>query len=232
MFSKIYKSLPEGLFSFFFPIYLGKNLDDGSMVSVYQTLMGLCGVLTLAGIFLTWNLSRKIENFFLGHRRLSWYILFGGILTSLGFIATMFEVHRGIVTIAILLGPVLIAYSLSESGLVRATWTMLLQVSIVAGSAIFVRESFYTVELASSVAVLLLINAISGYVRTPEEYKKLAGISSWAFVVFIWLNIFAVEIASAVYFFSMSLWIYTLVRLHYVAAERLGNSTMRLLYSS
>ncbi|WP_148290417.1 hypothetical protein [Thermococcus litoralis] len=207
-------------------------MDDGSMVSVYQTLMGLCGVLTLAGIFLTWNLSRKIENFFLGHRRLSWYILFGGILTSLGFIATMFEVHRGIVTIAILLGPVLIAYSLSESGLVRATWTMLLQVSIVAGSAIFVRESFYTVELASSVAVLLLINAISGYVRTPEEYKKLAGISSWAFVVFIWLNIFAVEIASAVYFFSMSLWIYTLVRLHYVAAERLGNSTMRLLYSS
>ncbi|KUK00096.1 MAG: hypothetical protein PWP49_1329 [Thermococcaceae archaeon] len=231
MFSKIYESLPEGLFSFL-PNYLGKNLDDGSMISVYQTLMGLCGVLTLAGIFLTWNLSRKIENFFLGHRRLSWYILFGGILTSLGFIATMFEVHRGIITIAILLGPVLIAYSLSESGLVRATWTMLLQVSIVAGSAIFVRESFYTVELASSVAILLLINAISGYVRTPEEYKKLAGISSWTFVVFIWLNIFAVEIAPAVYFFSMSLWIYTLVRLHYVAAERLGNSTMRLLYSS
>ncbi|WP_255454113.1 hypothetical protein [Thermococcus sp. 2319x1] len=43
--------------------------------------------------------------------------------------------------------------------------------------------------------------------------------------MFIWLNIFAVEIASAVYFFSMSLWIYTLVRLHYLAAERLGNST-------
>ncbi|MCO6042111.1 hypothetical protein [Thermococcus alcaliphilus] len=202
------------------------------MISVYQTLMSLCGVLTLVGIFLTWNLSRKIENFFLGHRRLSWYILFGGILTSLGFIATMFDVHRGIITIAILLGPVLIAYSLSESGLVRATWTMFLQVSIVAGSAIFVRESFYTVELASSVAILLLINAISGYVRTPEEYKRLAGISSWAFVVFIWLNIFAPEIAPAVYFFSISLWIYTLVRLHYVAAERLGNSTMRLLYSS
>lgn len=202
------------------------------MASVYQTLMSICGVLTLTGIFLTWNLSRKIETFFLGHRKLSWYILFGGILTSFGFIATMFEVHKGIITTAILLGPVLIAYSLSESGLVRATWTMLLQVSIVAGSAIFVRDSFYTVELASSVAILLLINAISGYVRTPEEYKKLAKISSWAFVGFIWLNIFIGEIAPAIYFFSTSLWIYTLVRLHYVASERLGNSTKGLLYSS
>lgn len=201
------------------------------MIDVYQSLMSLCGLLTLTGIFLTWNISRKIESFFLGHRKLSWYILFGGILTSLGFIATMFEVHQAIISFAILLGPVLITYSLSESGLVRATWTMLLQVGIIAGSAIFVRNSFYTVELASSVAIVLLINAISGYIRTPEMYKRLAEISSWTFVGFIWLSLFVGEIAPVVYLFSMTLWIYTLVRLHYVAVERLGDFNKELLYS-
>ena len=196
------------------------------MISIYQIFMSTGGALTLVGIFLTWNLSRKIEGFFLGHKKLSWCILLGGILTSLGFIVTMLEVHEGIISIAILLGSILIAYSLSESELVKPTWTMLLQIVLIVLSTIFVEnKEFYMVELVSSFSLILLINAIVGYVRTPENYKNLAKIASWMFVGFIWLNNLQPTraIAPVIYVLSVVTWSYTLVRLHYVAVARFSN---------
>ncbi|USH00311.1 hypothetical protein K1720_02240 [Thermococcus argininiproducens] len=203
------------------------------MVDQYQIFMSVGGILVLVGIFLTWNLSQQIEKVRLGGRRLSRYILVGGILTSLGFIATMFEIHEAIISVAILLGPAMIAYSLSESKLVKATWTMLLQVVLIMASTIFVeKKGFYVIELGSSVSLILLINAIAGYIRTPENYKTLAKISSWVFVVFIWLNALQSTrtMAPVVYLLSLVIWIYTLVRLHYVARIRFNSLEIESQY--
>lgn len=202
------------------------------MADLYTVFMSAGGLLTLAGIFLTWSLSREVEVNRLGKERISWCVLAGGFLTALGFAGLSIAIKSNVVALLVLLGPALIAYALSESGLVRATFTLLLQ-SFLLLPLVFLRRNAMmgVIELASTLSVLLLINAIAGYVGTPREYKALAGMSSWGIVLTVWLTSFETwrTAGSVVYLLSLTLWVYTLIRLHTVAAERFHNSAQKVL---
>ncbi|ASJ02886.1 hypothetical protein A3L09_06245 [Thermococcus profundus] len=197
------------------------------MVVLYSFFMGLGGLLTLSAIFLTWNLSQRVELGRLGKRRISWCILLGGLLTAIGFFGMMENVESNIVAFLVILGPALIAYALSESGLVKATSALLIQ-SFLLLPLVLLRKDLImdVVELGSTLSQLLLINAVVGYVRTPPEYRSLAGLSAWGVLISVWFISFdAVKLAgSVIYLISVALWLYTLLRLHTVSIERFHNS--------
>ncbi|WP_048148083.1 hypothetical protein [Palaeococcus ferrophilus] len=193
------------------------------MSEMYYGLMSLGGILALVGIFLTWGLSRSVETKELGTKRLSNLLLLGGLLTALGFITTMVNISEGVITFAILLGPAVIVYSLSESGLVRANLLTLIQVALVVVAALVSPgRNFRIAGIASSISLVLLINVITGYPRAPTHFRRLAWLSSWGLVAFLMMMASprTGTIGPVVYVFSMALWIYTLLHLlHLMNAE-------------
>lgn len=67
----------------------------------------------------------------LGGRRISPWILVGGLLTSIGFGAISMDFESPMIALLISLGSAFIGYSLAESGMVRAKPEMLIQVFVI-----------------------------------------------------------------------------------------------------
>ena len=193
-------------------------------MDLYFKAMAAGGMLVLLGIFLTWNLARMVEKFRVEKKGLSWLVLLGGLLTALGFIPKLASEESGVIVWAVVLGPVLISYALSESGLVRANLEMLLQVGVVISSLAFQGGNYIAVaKLFSAVSIILLINAAAFYMNTPPGMSRTLRAAAWLFSIFILLN--AREqgspYVSSLYILSQLLWISALIRLHSVARDRL-----------
>lgn len=125
----------------------------------------------------------------LGGRRISPWILVGGLLTSIGFGAISMDFESPMIALIISLGPAFIGYSLAESGMVRAKPEMLIQVFVILLSVFPAGDrSLQSLEVISSLAVLLLINAVAFYVMTPPSYASKARIIAWAFSISVFLN--------------------------------------------
>ncbi|WP_297418044.1 hypothetical protein [Thermococcus sp.] len=185
-------------------------------MEAYFQIMTFGGVLSLLGIFLTWNLARIVEHRHLRKKGLSWLVLVGGLVTAAGFLPGASSGGDAIEW-AILLGPVLIGYALSESGLVRANIEMLLQTAVVGmalvlggGSRTLVVESF------SVVSTLLLINALAFYMYIPSWVSRVPRTAAWIFMTFFLLNaIYGGDFyVSLLYLLSQLLWISALIRLN------------------
>ncbi len=195
-------------------------------MSLYTELMSLGGVLTLLGIFLTWSLSRIVEKFRLGGGRLSLLILIGGLLTAVGFTPIAWNDGDPLFW-AVLLGPALIAYALAESGLVRAKQEMLLQSALAFLAVVMMSPTSRAIaESFSAIAIVILMNALVSYAHSPQRLSALARTASWLFVLFLILENISwfFLIGIALYFVSLSIWLYALFRFHAVARERFANS--------
>ncbi len=164
------------------------------MIEFYLIAMSIGGVLTLFGIFLLWVISRDLEKKFLGSTRVSTLILIGGILTSIGFIVGASSeggVLDTTMAFLVLLGPVIIGYSLMESGVIRPTWELGLQFTLITLSLLMVSRNELNreiVALGSLLSVILLINGLRYLGATPSGPKLLLRIASWGLVVFSWLR--------------------------------------------
>ena len=172
---------------------------------------------------MTWSLSKNIEKFRLGTQRISKFILLGGLLTALGFIELMIGINTEVMALFVIIGPALIVYALSESGLVRAKPEMLLQVAIIVGSLILSGDKLlYLIESFSAIALVLLMDAAAFYVYTPQPHSTGARLSAWMFTLFIPLNRLTPgnPVAMPLYIASLVLWVLVLVGLHGVLRER------------
>ncbi|WP_457741310.1 hypothetical protein [Thermococcus sp.] len=184
----------------------------------YNTVMSGIGIVVLAAIFITWDLARKAERLRLGTRRISALILVGGTITAMGFISYAFSFDVLSYALLVTLGPVLVTYALSESGLVQPKLEMLLQVALMVGSiAISDNRMLYTLLIFSAISVLLLMDAVAFYVHTPSPQKHLVRFSSWLLVVFTVLNAIkhGCALAFILYVFSVGIWITTLISLEF-----------------
>ncbi len=185
-------------------------------MEAYSQVMAFGGVLSLLGILLTWNLARIVERRHLRRKGLSWLVLAGGLLTALGFLPGI-PSGGSAVGWAIVLGPVLIGYALSESGLVRANMEVLLQVAVV-GAALVLDGGNRTVvmESFSVVSILLLINALAFYVHIPSWISGVSRAAAWIFTAFFLLNVlnWGDFYVSLLYLLSQLLWLSALLRLH------------------
>ncbi len=182
----------------------------------YNLLMSITGPLVLVGITLMWDLTRKVEKLRLGTRGLSLLILIGGILTAIGFVAYACRTTHSWEAFLVMFGPVLIAYTLSESGLVQPKLEMLVQATVmVASIGISTRKSHYAIMMFSALSILLMIDAVAFYRYIPQPHGKIARISAWLFVAFTLVNAvnYGSLIAFAMYFLSIVLWVGTLLGL-------------------
>ncbi|ASJ07313.1 hypothetical protein A3L08_08255 [Thermococcus pacificus] len=192
-------------------------------MNIYFTTMAAGGMLVLLGIFLTWNLARVVEKFRTGKKRLSWLVLLGGLLTAMGFIPAVAMADSSVIVWAVILGPVLISYALSESGLVRANLEMLLQVGVVIASLVLQSGDYIAIaESFSAVSIILLINAVAFYIHTPPGISRTSKAAAWLFAIFVLLNAWGRgnPYVLSIYILSMFLWISALVRLHFIARDR------------
>jgi hypothetical protein len=190
----------------------------------YSGIMAAGGVMVLAGVILTWNLSRLVEKSRLGKERLSWLILLGGLITAVGFIPPLLSEGAQMLVWALVIGPVLIGYALSESGLVRASLEMLLQVTLVVLSLVFRRGGYLvTAQVFSAVSIILLINAAAFYVSSPSRMSRISRASAWLFTAFVILNALKHDTIyiPLLYLLSQLLWLCVLLKLHSIAGERL-----------
>ncbi len=193
-------------------------------MNVYSGAMAFGGLLSLADIILTWNLARIVEKVRIGREKLSWLILLGGLITAIGFIPPVLSEEGQLIVWALILGPVLIGYVLSESGLVRTTLEMLLQVAVVVFSLVFKGGDYLaTAQIFSAVSVILLMNAVAFYINSPSRVSWISRAAAWLFAFFILLNAWkhGTIYLSCLYLFSQLLWLYALVKLHFVARQRL-----------
>ncbi|WP_258084169.1 hypothetical protein [Thermococcus thermotolerans] len=198
----------------------------------YHVIMSVGGILVLLGIFLTWNLSRNIEKFRLGTKSISRFMFLGGLLTALGFVELMLSMGTEVMALPAILGPALIVYALSESGLVRAKPEMLIQVAVIVGSLVLSgNRTLYVIESFSAIAVVILMDAAAFYVHTPKSHSRGARLSAWLFTLFVPLN--ASEpgnpVAMTLYIISTALWVTILVALHGVLRERFPRTAQESL---
>ncbi len=202
------------------------------MMYQYHVVMSVGGILVLLGIFLTWNLSRNIEKFRLGTRSISWFMFLGGLLTALGFIELMIGMGTETMALPAILGPALIVYALSESGLVRAKPEMLVQVAVIVGSLVLSGDRIlYVIESFSAIAIVILMDAAAFYVHTPESYSRGARLSAWLFTLFVPLNAYepGSPLAMGLYLISTTLWVAILIGLHGVLRERFPRTAQESL---
>lgn len=202
------------------------------MMNPYHVIMSIGGLLVLTGIFLTWNLSREIERFRLGTRRVSAFMFLGGLLTALAFVELMAGMGTETMALPAILGPALIVYALSESGLVRAKLEMLLQVAVIVGSLVLGGNgTLYLIESFSAMAIVVLMDAVAFYVHTPERYGRLARLSAWTFTLFVPLNVLEPGNVAAMvlYLSSTVLWVSILAGLHDVLRERFPRTVQESL---
>ena len=192
-------------------------------MDLYFKVMAAGGMLVLLGIFLTWNLARIVEKFRVGKKGLSWLVLLGGLLTALGFIPMLAREDSSVIVWAVILGPVLISYALSESGLVRANLEMLLQVGVVIASLVLQGGNYMAIaESFSAVSIILLINAVAFYRHTPSRISWTSRAAAWLFALFILLNAWEQGnlYVSSMYLLSQLLWIFALAQLHSVVGDK------------
>jgi hypothetical protein len=193
-------------------------------MDLYSGIMAAGGAMVLAGIILTWNLSRLVERFRVGKEKLSWLILLGGLLTAIGFMPPILSEEGHTVVWALIVGPVLIGYALSESGLVRASLEMLLQVTVVVLSLVFTKGDYLAIaQVFSAVSIILMMNAVAFYVHSPSRISRISRVAAWLFTFFVLLNAWkhGTPYLAALYLLSQLPWLYALVKLHFVARQRL-----------
>ncbi len=164
------------------------------MSELYFTIMGVGGVLTLFGIFLLWILSRELEVRFLGRTRISTLILVGGVLTALGFAVDGVNESPALgalTTSRVLLGLVIIGYSLMESRVIKPTWELGLQSTLITLSLLMASGnelSHEVVNLGSLLSIVLLINGLRYLGVTQRGPKLLLRTAAWGLVLFSWLR--------------------------------------------
>lgn len=146
------------------------------------------------------------------------------MLTSIGFGAISMDFESPMIALLISLGPAFIGYSLAESGMVRAKPEMLLQVFVILLSVFPAGDrSLQSLEVISSLAVLLLINAVAFYVMT-SSYASKARIIAWAFSISVFLNSPQAlrPFGSILYGLSVLGWLLILLRLRELLPSLLG----------
>jgi hypothetical protein len=168
-------------------------------------------------------LTRLVERSRLGKERLSWLILLGGLITAGGFASYLIGLNLALMVI---IGPAIIAYALSMSGLVGAKLEMLVQIAIMVFSiAISEDPKTYTILMFSDVSLLLLMDAVAFYPSSPKAPASMARLSAWLLVAFTVVN--AVHYGSLpallLYTASVSLWI-TALLLSYPKAKLLNSA--------
>ena len=184
----------------------------------YNLVMSVIGPVVLFAIFVTWDLTRKVERLRLGTRKVSVLILIGGIITALGFVSYVLDIDRPPALLFVMLGPVLITYSLSESGLVQPKFEMLVQIALMVGSiGLSANKMFYTMLMFSAVSVLLLIDAVAFYRYTPSPQRHFARLASWLLVAFTVVNAvrYGCTLAFVLYVLSIIIWVSTLISLEF-----------------
>lgn len=180
--------------------------------------MAVNGSLVLVGIFLTWHLTRLVERYRLGKEKLSWLILLGGLMTSLGFVGGLAGLD---LRILVILGPALIVYALSMSGLVGAKLEMLFQTGLVVLSAgISDDPKTYIVLMFSDISLLLLMDAVAFYSNSPIKAATMARLFAWLLVAFTTVNALYPHSLPAIMLYTASvlLWMASLT-LSYPAAR-------------
>jgi len=189
----------------------------------YSLVMSVDGPLVLVGIFLTWHLTRLVERNRLGKEKLSWLILAGGLITTLGFIGHLTGFNLWLLVI---IGPALVAYSLSMSRLVGAKLEMLLQICLMVVSVLLSKDPrTYTILMFSAGSLLLLMDAVAFYSNSPNKPASMARLSAWLLVAFTLVNAVYYRSLPAVllYTASVSLWLTSLL-LSYPSAKALTSA--------
>ncbi len=193
----------------------------------YNALMLVTGPVILAGIVFMWDIARKAEKLRLGTRRISTLILIGGILTAAGFLLGPHREHYLTEAVLVMLGPTLIAYGLSESGMVQPKLEMLVQAAVMLVSIGMSTTKTHDVMLIfSSLSVLIMMDAVAFYRHTPRPQRNIARISAWLFVLFTVLNkkTHGSSVALGFYVVSILLWLGTLISLEFYLRNHAGNN--------
>lgn len=177
----------------------------------YSLVMSVDGPLVLVGVFLTWHLTRLVERNRLGKEKLSGLILAGGLITAFGFTGYLAGFNLGVLVI---IGPAIIAYALSMSGLVGAKLEMLVQIGLMVLSIPISEDpKTYTILMFSDVSLLLLMDAVAFYSNSPKKPASMARLSAWLLVAFTVVNAIYYRSLPALllYTASVSLWITALL---------------------
>lgn len=187
--------------------------------------MSLSGVLTLAGVFLTWLIRRKIERVTGQGGRYSVLLLVGGVITALGFAWAVLTGGEpsGWMLFLILLGPAIIGYALFEFGFPGVSGRLMIQSGLMLLS-LFGASHYSTVAvdvayIGPFLAVLLLMNA--QIIVTEGSRRTLIIAASWLIVVFSWTRYLLDDTAGlakaaivAPYTLATVIWVAVLVSLY------------------
>lgn len=154
----------------------------------YEITMSFVGILTLLGIVLTWAIFRRVEK--VAHPSI--LLVLGGLMTAGGFtaVALFGEAANGILTVLILTGPAVIAYSLASGDVVKVSGRLMLQVFATLMSLLLAGHySTVTIDVAYAgpfLAILLLMNSLISLGLAGEFREKLLIGASWMVVLFSW----------------------------------------------
>lgn len=149
----------------------------------YDITMSFIGILTLLGIVLTWLIFRRTD------RQPSLLLVLGGLITAGGFtgVVVFREAANSLLTVLILTGPALVAYSLASSDVVRVSGRLMLQVFATLLSLLLAKTVAVDVVYAGPfLAVLLLMNSLISLGLAGELREKLLVGASWMVVLFSW----------------------------------------------
>ena len=189
----------------------------------YSLVMSIDGPLVLAGVFLTWHLTRLVERNRLGKEKLSHLILAGGLITAFGFTGHMVGLN---VSLLVIFEPALIVHALSMSGLVGAKLEMLAQIALMVLSIGLSEDPRnYVFLMFSDISLLLLMDAVAFYSNSPKKPASMARLSAWLLVAFTLVNAVYYRSLPALllYTASVSLWI-TALLLSYPPAKALTSA--------
>ncbi|GAB6101800.1 hypothetical protein JCM16138_10230 [Thermococcus atlanticus] len=152
----------------------------------YDITMSFIGILTLLGIVLTWLIFRRTD------RQPSLLLVLGGLMTAGGFTGVVLfrEAANSLLTVLILTGPALVAYSLASGDVVKVSGRLMLQVSATLLSLLLAgHHSTVAVDIVYAgpfLAVLLLMNSLISSGLAGELREKLLVGASWMVVLFSW----------------------------------------------
>jgi len=194
----------------------------------YSLVMSIDGPLVLVGVILTWHLTRLVERGRLGKGRPSSLLLAGGLMTAFGFTGYLAGFNLGLLVV---IGPAVITYALSISGLVGAKLEMLVQIGLMIVSIPVSKDpKTYTILMFSDVSLLLLMDAAAFSSTSPRKPASMARLSAWLLVAFTLVNAVYYRSLPALLLFtaSVSLWI-TALLLMYPSAKLLSSAQEGLI---
>jgi len=154
----------------------------------YAIAMSVAGLLILAGIILTWAVSRRCGR---ASRWSSALLLTGGATTAVGFSWVVLgeaTPERWLVMTLILAGPAMIGCALSEMGFKGVSGRFLIQSALtllsLSEAGHYLSRQMDIAYAGPFLAVLLLMNAQITTIRGTKRELLIA--ASWTIVLFAW----------------------------------------------